>query len=182
MLTRNRLGAAALLGAIAAAGAAAAQPHPVMGRGFDLDFAAIDTNGDGALDRDELRAFAAARIAGIDTNGDGMIDRAEIVAVFPDPAGGLWNPFGRARGEHMADRMLERMDAAEAGQVAAADVAERRMNALLARIDTDHDGTISQAEAEAAQKRGPRGRHDGPRGERGDGPHHRDHRGDTPRP
>jgi Ca2+-binding EF-hand superfamily protein len=157
---------AILAGAIAAAGTASAQDRPEHGHGgregpgpwagAGLDFAAIDSDGNGSLSRDELTVFAVARISTVDTDGNGTLERAEIVAIFPDAGSGFFRPFAQPRGERFADRLLERMDATEAGAVAAAAVAERHVNAILARLDSDHDGAIAQAEAEDAPRRGPR--------------------------
>lgn len=162
------LSAAAIVGgALAAAGTASAQDRPHGGpgpwAGPSIDFAAIDTDGDGTLSREELRAFALARVGAADTSDDGMLERAELVVLVPDHGGGFFRPFAQPRGERFADRMLERMEATEAGMVAVEDVVERHVNALLARLDRNRDGAISQAEAEARpQRRGPQGR-----GERG---------------
>jgi Ca2+-binding EF-hand superfamily protein len=46
------------------------------GRGERM-FARLDTNGDGAIDREEFRAQAAQRFDRVDTNKDGKIDAAE---------------------------------------------------------------------------------------------------------
>jgi Ca2+-binding EF-hand superfamily protein len=149
--------ATALIGALAAAGTVAAQGRP--GHGFGpgsgpgIDFDAIDTDGDGALSAAELQARAAARMGLSDTDGDGMLSRVEIIAIFPDPVGGLMNPFGMGRGEIFADRMLARMGASEAGAIAVDAMAERRVNDMLAMLDTDRDGLVSQEEVDAARSR-----------------------------
>ena len=53
-------------------------------------FARLDTNGDGAVDRDEFRAQAARRFDRIDTNKDGKIDADERQAArdMRGPRGG----------------------------------------------------------------------------------------------
>jgi hypothetical protein len=166
--------AAALLGGLAAAGSAAAQDGPPSGgpmmmMGFGpgrIDFAAIDTDGDGSLSRAELVARATERLARGDTNGDGALTRAELVEALPGPRGGLLDLFGPDPVEAFADRVLAVAGATEAGQVAIADFAGQRVNFLLAFADTDRDSAISQAEADAM-----RDRHHGRRGGRG---HHRD--------
>jgi Ca2+-binding EF-hand superfamily protein len=145
--------AAALIGALAAAGTVAAQGRPGHGFGPGIDFDAIDTDGDGALSAAELQARAAARMGLSDTDGDGMLSRVEIIAIFPDPVGGLMNPFGMGRGEIFADRMLARMGASAAGTIAVDALAERRVNDMLAMLDTDRDGLVSQEEVDAARSR-----------------------------
>lgn len=136
-------------------------------RGFGgeaLDFAAIDANGDGKLDRSELLARSTARIAEIDADADGSVTRAELVAAFP-AHGGAWRVFSRDPGEERADRMLAMLGGTEAGAVPTAAFAEHRVNMLLSTVDTDRDDAISVAEHEAIGMHGGRGRgHDGPRG------------------
>jgi len=51
-------------------------PTGAGGRGERM-FARLDTNGDGAIDREEFRAQAAQRFDRMDTNKDGKIDAAE---------------------------------------------------------------------------------------------------------
>jgi len=165
----HRLIAAVLvLGSLAAAGAAAAQgrpPHaggPGFGPGFGLDFAGIDTDGDGRVSPAELQARALARLGTADTDGDGSLTRVELVALIPEPAGGFFQPFAPSRGEAFADRLLAMMGATETGTVLVIDLADRRVNDMMAALDRDRDGAISADEAER-----PRGRMAGRRGEHG---------------
>ncbi len=62
---------------------AEAQANPRLAKNFD----AIDTNKDGQLSRDEMRAFhekqKGAHYTAIDTNGDGQISKAEAQANAP---------------------------------------------------------------------------------------------------
>ena len=137
-------------------------------RGPMLDFAAIDANGDKVLSRDELLQRATARIATIDTSGDGAIDRVELIAVFPAPPDlALMDVFGPNPAELRADRILAFMGAAESGRFEVGALAERRVNALLARLDRDRDGAISEAEAAKPSHEGPRGGREHGRGPRG---------------
>ena len=48
--------------------------------------------------------------------------------------------------------MLALMGATETGQVEVADLADQRVNLLLAFADTDRDAAISQAEADAMRR------------------------------
>ena len=178
-----RLTAASLLLAGLAAGTASAQtpPPPQDGRPgpraedmrgpmpphrLPLDFAAIDTSSDGTLSRDELTQRATSRLSRTDTNGDGTLDRSEIVAAMPTPPGSFMMVFTVDPAEAHADRMLQMMGAGDAGQVDVAAIAERQVNALLARYDTDFDGAITRAEADAARRHGPKRQH-GPEGKHG---------------
>ena len=158
---------AALLGALASAGAATAQDHDHghPGRGFGLDFGAIDTDGNAALSTAELQARAVDRLGTADANGDGTLERAEIVAIMPEPGGGFFRPFAASRGEIFADRLLAMMGATDTGSVLVVDLADRRVNDMMAALDTDRDGAISAEEAER-----PHGRMAGRRGEHGHRP------------
>jgi hypothetical protein len=162
MTTLTRLTApAVLIAAIAAAGAATAGGGQRHGPG--LDFGAIDTDSNAALSRTELTARATARLAEPDANGDGALDRDELIASMPSPRGGMFMVFAPDPAEARADRLLAMMGATEAGRVEIAALAERQVNGLLARLDTDRDGAVSQAEAEAKAERH---RERGPRHER----------------
>jgi hypothetical protein len=172
-MTPIRLAAAAGLLGLAAAGPSAAQDP--MGRGMDhghhheLDFVVIDADGNGTLTRAELQARAVARLARADANGDGALDRAELVAVMPAPPWAFFDTFGPDPAEAMADRTLALMGGTETGRVEIVALADRRVNALLAAVDTDRDAAVSQAEAEALRDRhGHRGRDDDRDRDRGD--------------
>lgn len=152
--------------------AVAAQDGPGRGGGrmIDLDFAAIDADGNGALSRDELAARATVAVAAIDADGDGVITRDELVAITPAmPGAGLMRPFGRSPAELRAERTLEWMEASEAGQFEVTALVERQVNGVLAVVDVNRDGAISQAEADAMRERfaergrGHHGRGDGER-------------------
>lgn len=58
-------------------GASSPLPPPGAGGRGERMFARLDTNGDGAIDREEFRAQAAQRFDRVDTNKDGKIDAAE---------------------------------------------------------------------------------------------------------
>lgn len=159
--------AATLLAGLAAAGIAVAQDAPssppaggpgaggpmaMMGFGPGrIDFAAIDTDGNGSLSRAELVARATERLARVDANGDGTLTRAELVAAMPAPR--LLDLFGPNPGEAYADRVLALMGATESGEVVIADLAGQRVNFLLAFADTDRDAAISSDEADAMRDR-----------------------------
>jgi hypothetical protein len=124
-----------------------------------LDFAAIDSDGNGSLSRAELQARAVARIAEADANGDGALDREEIIAMLPGPRPGIFDVFAADPAAGMADRILAMLGATEAGQVAVDTLAGHRVNMLLAFVDADRDAAVSQAEAGAMAARGRQGGH-----------------------
>ncbi len=174
---------------IAIAGSAAAQDGRFRPHDTTLDFAAIDTDGDGSLSRAELQARAIDRLARADADGDGFLDREELLVIVPRRGDAPFRVFSADPAMERVDRLLALMGATEAGRVEVTAVADRRVNMLLAVVDTDRDAAISQAEADAREqaraerhhrgdRRGPHGRadgnpHGGPHGpgmDRGPGP------------
>jgi Ca2+-binding EF-hand superfamily protein len=168
----SAIAAAAALAAsasgLAMTGAAWAQDRSSAPRGPMLDFAAIDTDGDGTLSRTELQARAEARFATADANGDGVLDREELLVIVPGHDRGPFRVFSVDPGAEAVERLLALMGATEAGQVDVSAVAARRVNMLLAVADSDHDAAISRAEADARAETHAR-RHDH-NGRRGRGP------------
>jgi len=181
---KRSMTALALAAALASAGGAAmAQGGPMHGpRGSmggpmfgELDFVAIDTDGNGSLSRAELQARAVAKLSAADTNSDGALDRDELIAALSDRQGRLVALFTVDPAEEMADRLLALMGGTEAGRVEIAVMADGRVNRLLAFADTDHDAAISKAEADAMQAKMAswRDRHDGRHDGRGGDGHER---------
>ena len=172
----TRISALATAAALAlAAGAASAHERPWGARGpapdvTTLDFAAIDTDGDGSLSRAELQARAVERLARADADGDGFLDREELLVIVPGGGGGPFRVFSADPAMERVDRLLALLGATEAGRVEVAAVAERRVNMLLAAADTDRDAAISQAEADARASRHHRGDRRGHHGGHHGGP------------
>ncbi len=108
-------------------------------------FAGADADADGMLTPEELAAHRAARFAAADANGDGALDAAEVTA---------WQRAeAEARLAARAARLIERQDDNGDGALSAAELGESPVEARFARIDTDDDGRITLAEAEAAAER-----------------------------
>ncbi|MBP7003276.1 hypothetical protein [Amaricoccus sp.] len=173
MARAPRLAAAATAALIAMAAAVAAHPPQGPegargpwggpgGPGREIDFAAIDANGDGSLSREELRARAVERLTVLDLDGDGALDRAELVAAFPTRGGGL-AVFSVDPAEAAADRVLAMGGATAAGRVEVAALAEEQVNMLFVRLDLSRDDAISAAEAAPRPPHDRQGRHGGPR-------------------
>ncbi len=119
---------------------------PMMGRGGmmvppELNFAAVDTNKDGKLSKDEIAAFRKGRAASIDSNGDGKLSVAEIAAAWP---------------KNMADRAQQFVDDRDTdgdGMLSAAEMLDPPVPAnFFDMVDTNKDGVIDQTEADAAIK------------------------------
>lgn len=179
--------AGAALAAVSAAVAASAQPGAEGRRGpgqpmtraavearVEARFARADSNRDGFVTQDEVRAGAEARRAQrqerrterreqlferLDSNRDGSISRAEF-SERPALRGGgerrgqrLARRGGRGGGLLMAGfgaRAFAAMDYNRDGRVALAE-AERAALQRFDRIDSDRDGTISPSERQAAR-------------------------------
>lgn len=107
-------------------------------------FSELDLNGDGQLSQEELRAPAAARFAEADTNGDGALSVDELQAQASERMA--------ERIANRAERMLERRDANGDGLLQQSELQEGRDGRGFARIDSDEDGFISEAEFDAARE------------------------------
>ncbi|MDF1854844.1 EF-hand domain-containing protein [Pseudooceanicola sp.] len=142
--------------------------------GPKIDFSEVDTNSDGKLSQDELKAHAVARFAKADTDGDGMLSSAELVAQAEARA----DQARSKRFDRMAERMLNRADDNKDGNLSMEEMmpADRDQARMFDRLDRDDDGAISEQEFAQMQERS-KGRgdrdHDQKRGEhrKGDGDH-----------
>lgn len=117
----------------------------------------FDTNGDGAITKEEMQGAAAAHFAEADTNGDGMLSAGEMAAAAES-----------RRAERQADRIAKRIERSDTDgdgmlslQEATAAAEGRGMEQMFDRFDADNDGSITQAELEAAKGMFERGRHGG---------------------
>jgi len=125
----------------------------------------FDSDGDGSVSRDEMRAHRAERFSGFDGDGDGSVTRDEIVGAMQAR---MAERFGR-----MADRMIALQDADGDGTIASHQFGRiDRMEMMFQRLDHDGDGKISADEAEKAERHG-RGMDDGRSAGHGHGYHAR---------
>ena len=136
--------ALALLGATLVGSVAVAEQGKHGNRGamlFEL-FDSLDSDADGLVTQAELDAHRAAMFTAADTNSDGALDAEELAA----------RQLARFN-DRLADRtarMIEARDANGDGLLQPEEMADGPSGRMLARIDTDNDGAISLAEAEAA--------------------------------
>lgn len=158
-----------LIAVALAANAGSAMARDNMG-GFGgprLDFTAADTNSDGKLTQDEIKAFSEARFAAADTDGDGALSAEEMAARME----ARMQDRAKEHSKKGAERMIERRDANKDGKISLEEIAPRDGGAkMFERLDADKDGAISIEElaamkADHAKKR--------PHGKDGHGGHHK---------
>ncbi|WP_407492770.1 EF-hand domain-containing protein [Pseudooceanicola sp. MF1-13] len=118
-------------------------------RGPRMDFATMDTNGDGQITQEELTASAAARFAEADTNGDGSLSVEEMVARMQARAEERQDD----RLQRGAERMMNRMDQNDDGVLSADEMRPRNADRMFARLDADDNGSISEEELSQARER-----------------------------
>lgn len=169
-VSHKKVGLGMVAVAVALAGSAAIADNmgkggPGMMRGGMMggfDFAAADANEDGKVTQDEFNAWRASMVAGIDTDKDGKISVEELAAMHLKQM--------QAAADAMAQRMVKELDTDGDGKLSAAELVAHPMPMdAFALADTNKDGVVDQAEAEAAQQmmwRGAMGGHHGkhPRG------------------
>ncbi|WP_239520754.1 calcium-binding protein [Pseudooceanicola aestuarii] len=151
------------LTAMALTGAAGAMAHPRGGdrMGPEARFEQMDTNGDGKVTQDEIRARAADRFAKADADGDGFLSADEMVAGMKAREEERAKAREAAKAERMdkmASRMIARLDADDDGKVSAAELeaGPDRTTRMFERLDKDKDGAISAEEMADAGKKGER--------------------------
>lgn len=136
-----------------------------------FDFAGADANKDGKVTPEEFTAARAAMVAGIDTDKDGKLSVDELAAMHLKAM--------EAAAKDMATRMVKDLDADGDGKLSAAEMAAMPVPPdAFQRADTNKDGAIDQAEADAMAQHGPddMGGPDGQDGMMG-GHHGKHHRG-----
>jgi Ca2+-binding EF-hand superfamily protein len=139
--------------------ASAAQVQIIVSRDSDLVFVALDENHDGRLGAREI-ARSGQRLASLDTDGDGRLapaevpDRIAIQVMRGAPASegmAMTADYAPAQpGTRSGPVWFQRMDTNGDGDVSRGEflgTAER-----FAELDADHDGFISAAEAEQAER------------------------------
>lgn len=187
-LNGNKLTGSALIVATVLMGAAAfaqdQQGPEGRGMGPMFDFSTLDADKDGKVTKAELDAQKTARFTEADTNKDGKLSAEELTAARDAM-------IAKRKADRLAD-MVAKMDKDGDGMIAIDELpSPPNADRMFDRIDTDKDGAISQAEADAAkqmmqermEKRGERDGHGrdghgrdghgrdgkGERGERGQG-------------
>jgi Ca2+-binding EF-hand superfamily protein len=149
-MTASKKTAVAVLALMGAVVASAALADRGMGMGMGMgggegrgammldQFDTIDADKDGKITQGELTAHRAAEFTAADTNSDGALSADELSAHM------LAQMMAR-----QGARMIENMDDDGNGSLSVEEMGEGPMAGNFARIDTDNDGAISKAEAEA---------------------------------
>ena len=139
-LKLSTLAAAIIVGcSVSIAPMASAQDGP--GRGGPV-FEELDANGDGSITEAEMQDHRMARFAAMDSDGNGSLSAAEMTAA------------AEQRKAKRAERMIERMDANDDGEVSQEELAalgEGRRGGGFSRLDADGDGSVTKAEFDAAK-------------------------------
>lgn len=105
-----------------------------------LTFEQLDADGNGALSDAELAASGQKRFDAVDTNSDGLLSLEEM------------NAKAQERIAKRTASMIERFDKNGDGALSVEEMPERPgPHKLLAKADTDGDGSISKAEFDTAQ-------------------------------
>ena len=137
---------------------AAAAPKPVtraeLLASTKTRFGEMDTNHDGVLDSAEVAAAqqreidqataaeqqrAAAEFAALDTNHDGQLSKAEFMGAIP-----------AVKANQTPQQIVGAFDGNKDGKISLEEYQARPL-ASFNRVDTNHDGTISPQELEAAR-------------------------------
>lgn len=109
-------------------------------------FMQADTNGDGTISLDEVRAADAERFSDADASGDGFISKDELAA------------FGESkreeRREGRQDRRFDRLDANDDGLISAAEHANRE-TPRFDRADANNDGLVTREEIDSVAPKRP---------------------------
>lgn len=138
---RAIVGAAGLLGGVAmllAVGPAMAEKGKTMER-HKAHLEELDTNKDGKISRDEVKAAHDARFNSVDTDGNGSVSLEEFQAAE------------ERRKQMRLQRKFERADKNGDG-VLTSDELDSRRDGHFDKIDKNGDGEISAKERKAAHK------------------------------
>ncbi|MCM8730216.1 EF-hand domain-containing protein [Hephaestia sp. GCM10023244] len=141
--------AGTIVGGAALAAQAAPTPAPDAPPRAQRMMASIDTDGSGTISRAEMLAAAEARFARQDVNGDGQLSAAEMRGAKMHRGRRGHRGAGRGHGD-----MIKRLDTNGDGVVTRAEAeaaGAARAAKQFDRIDLNKDGRVDQAEITAAR-------------------------------
>lgn len=166
MRTRTLTAAALILAALPTLALAQTRPAPV------LDFAAADTDGDGAISRQEWTTYSGSLMQGLradrlgqradallaagDADGDGALNRDELVAALTAQADQRGERMRGPRGDDMAQMRRQGRHHHEGhggrhGEMRGDRGGDRAARGF-ARMDADGNGSLSPEELAQAQE------------------------------
>lgn len=161
---RKVLLAAAGAAVLAAGACGLAQAQNAPADGARHRFLEADANTDGVLTRAEFDAGREAAFARLDTDHNGQLTRQEMRAERAERG-----PRGRRGDRHGGPPRLERADANNDGNITRDEFLAGPIE-MFSRIDANHDGVIQASERPERPERGERGERGERRGERPDRP------------
>ena len=139
---------------------------PALGQSTELSdrAKALDTNGNGTLERDEARGPVAANFDTIDKDGSGALDGAELRAFFTGGAAAGGPPPGNAPGGGQPAGLSPQAQALDANGNGTLEKDEARgpVAANFDKIDKDGNGALDGGELRAFFTGGSGGGSDGP--------------------
>ncbi|MEL6364702.1 MAG: EF-hand domain-containing protein [Pseudomonadota bacterium] len=150
-MKKQAIALAAFFGTAAMAGLAFAEEDERRGPKPPLPIKEIDTDDDGAISKDELAAFQAARFAEIDTNEDGQLTKDELEAA-KDAANERTGERRRGGRRMGPGDGFDRMDKDKSGALSQDEFAAP-MDWMFSRLDADEDGLVTEEELENARGR-----------------------------
>lgn len=132
------------LAAIASGGFLAMSLSALAGNDLHDPMKTMDTNGDGMVSAAEHAAGAKAMFTKLDTDGDGQVTAAEMDAAHKGMAG------GKGMHEMSSAEKIKAIDTDGDGRLSAAEHAAGS-EAMFAKGDANHDGSLDAAEMQAAR-------------------------------
>ena len=130
--------------------AVAGLAHAQMGPGGGMR-ANLDANGDGVVSASEFDEAAKLRFQRMDQNHDGVVDAAELAALKTRMAERQADHPNAGRGGGERGDMLAEMDADKDGQITQAE-ALAASQARFAELDTNKDGALDAGEQKAMRQ------------------------------
>lgn len=108
----------------------------------------LDANKDGKITKAEIDAMEVKTFTEADTNKDGFVTSEEMTAHHE----ARMEEMRRARMKEHQDRMLAKLDTDKDGRISEAEFTARP-NPMFDRIDTNKDGIVDAAEIEVAKEK-----------------------------
>ncbi len=109
--------------------------HRIMG----VEFAELDTDGDGQLSEEEFAAAKMVWLSSRDSDGDGMLSQEELEAAILEHM--------KEIASKSSSGMIDRLDENDDGMISVDELGGRYdPSDVFSRLDEDEDGMISESE------------------------------------